>query len=269
MIGAIIGDIVGSRFEFHNHKSKQFTLFTTDNYFSDDTVMTLAVAKALMETNKKEVIGEAYYQLLEKLTIEYIQALGRKYPYAGYGGMFIRWLLSSNPKPYNSFGNGSAMRISPVGFSAKSLEEADKLTEVITKITHNHPEGIKGAKATVTCIYLAKHGYSKEDIRKVINDNFYKLNFTLDEIRDSYQFNETCQGSVPQAIIAFLEGDSFEDAIRNAISIGGDSDTIACITGAISEAYFGVPEDIKNKALSYLDKELLNIYQEWVELINE
>lgn len=268
MIGAIIGDIVGSRFEHFNHKSKVFELFTPKNSFTDDTVMTLAVAKAIIETKKQDLIEKDYYQVLEKLTIKYMQELGRKYPYAGYGNMFYQWIMSSNPKPYNSFGNGSAMRISPVGFLAQSLEEALKHAEVISSVTHNHPEGIKGAQAVVTCIYLAKRRYAKDDIRSEINEKYYNINFTLDEIRSTYHFNVTCQGSVPQAIVAFLEGTSFEDTIRNAISIGGDSDTIACIAGAIAECYFGVPEDIKNKALSYLDDDLSRIYQEWLDFIS-
>jgi ADP-ribosyl-[dinitrogen reductase] hydrolase len=183
-----------------------------------------------------------------------------------HGGMFRRWVFSDNPKPYNSFGNGAAMRISPVGFIAKTEHKARKLSKTVTSTTHNHKEGIKGAEATVVSIYMARHGATKEEIRQKINENYYNLNFTIDEIRDTYKFNETCQGTVPQAIVAFLESTSFEDAIRTAISVGGDSDTLAAITGSIAEAYYGVPDDIKEKSLTYLDAELRSIYDEWRNL---
>ena len=274
MIGAIIGDIVGSRFEFNNHRSKKFELFTDKCKVTDDSIMTLAVAKAIMETEKNlkllsnnSVSNFYYYELLRRMTIRYMQEIGRKYPYCGYGGMFGHWIFSDNPKPYNSFGNGAAMRISPVGFIAATEEEARILSERITAVTHNHNEGIKGAEATVISIYMAKKRASKEEIRQEINENYYNLNFTIDEIRDTYEFNETCQVTVPQAIVAFLESNSFEDAIRTAISVGGDSDTLAAITGSIAEAYYGVPEDIKEKALTYLDEGLRSIYDEWCEFI--
>ena len=274
MIGAIIGDIVGSRFEFNNHRSKEFELFTDECNVTDDSIMTLAVAKAIKETGKnlKLLSNDSknnyyYYKLLNSMTIRYMQKIGRKYPHCGYGGMFGQWIFSDNPKPYYSFGNGAAMRISPVGFIAPTEDEARKLSETITAVTHNHKEGIKGAEATVISIYMAKHGASKEEIRQKINEDYYNLNFTIDEIRDTYEFNETWQETVPQAIVAFLESDSFEDAIRTAISVGGDSDTLAAITGSIAEAYYGVPEDIKEKALTYLDTELRSIYDEWCETI--
>ncbi len=274
LIGAIIGDIVGSRFEFNNHRSKKFILFTDKCKVTDDSIMTLAVAKAIMETEKNlklssnsSVNNYYYYELLKSMTIRYMQEIGRKYPYCGYGGMFGRWIFSDNPKPYNSFGNGAAMRISPVGFIAAAEDEAKKLSETVTAVTHNHKEGIKGAEATVISIYLAKNGASKEDIRQKINENYYYMNLTIDAIRDTYEFNETCQVTVPQAIVAFLESNSFEDAIRTAISVGGDSDTLAAITGSIAEAYYGVPEDIKEKALTYLDEGLRSIYDEWCEFI--
>ncbi len=211
--------------------------------------------------------NDDYYALLETMTIKYMQEIGRKYPYCGYGGMFGRWIFSDNPKPYNSFGNGAAMRISPVGFIANTDYEACELSKIVTSTTHNHEEGIKGAEATAVAIFMAKRGFSKEEIRHKINENYYNLNFTIDEIRDTYVFNETCQETVPQAIVAFLESTSFEDAIRIAISVGGDSDTLAAITGSIAEAYYGVPEDIKEKALTYLDLELRSIYDEWCEFM--
>lgn len=274
MIGAIIGDIVGSRFEFNNHRSKEFELFTDECKVTDDSIMTIAVAKAIMETEKKikptltqPSNNDEYNKLLEQMTIKYMQEIGRKYPYCGYGGMFNHWIFSDDPKPYDSFGNGAAMRISPVGFAASSEHQACELSEIITSVSHNHKEGIKGAEATAFAIFMARRGFTKEEIRHNINERYYKLDFTIDEIRDTYEFNETCQETVPQAIKAFLESISFEDAIRTAISVGGDSDTLAAITGAIAEAYYGVPEDLKEKALTYLDSELRSIYDEWCELM--
>ncbi len=252
MLGAIIGDIVGSRFEFRNNKSKEFELFNNKCTFTDDTVMTLAIAKAILHSKSD-------YSDLSSLSIKYMQEVGRNYPSCGYGGSFGLWVFSNNPKPYNSFGNGAAMRVSPVGFVAKSLDQAISLSKKVTEVTHNHPEGIKGAEATAVAIYLARNGYNINDIKNYIDKHYYKMNFTLDEIRDTYKFNETCQDTVPQAIMAFLESTSFEDAIRNAISIGGDSDTLAAITGGIAEACYGIPKEIRNKALTYLDKRLLNI----------
>ena len=274
MLGAIIGDIVGSRFEFNNHRNKDFELFTEDCRVTDDSIMTLAVAKALMETEKiiKPPSGGAdfdggYYSLLEKMAVKYLREIGRKYPDCGYGGMFAEWVFSDAPQPYNSFGNGAAMRIGPVGFRARTENEARRLSEVVTGVTHNHEEGIKGAEAVAVAIYLARRGFTKSEIREKIESAYYALDFTIDDIRHSYRFNETCQDTVPQAIQAFLESTSFEDAIRNAISIGGDSDTLAAITGAIAEAYYGVPEGLKEKALSYLDDELRSIFNDWSEFI--
>jgi len=274
LIGAIIGDIVGSRLEFNNHRSKDFELFTEECFVTDDSIMTLAVAKAIMEAEKTirpsangNNSGNDYYSLISKMAVKYMQEIGRKYPDCGFGGMFLRWVFSDNPQPYNSFGNGAAMRISPVGYVAKTEAEVRRLSEAVTAVTHNHEEGIKGAKAVAIAIYMARCGFTKNEIRERIKRNYYSLNFTLDEIRHTYRFNETCQETVPQAIEAFLESASFEDAIRNAISIGGDSDTLAAITGSIAEAYYGVPEDIKEKALFYLDDELRSIYDEWCKFI--
>ncbi len=273
VIGAIIGDIVGSRFEFNNHKNKDFELFTEDCRVTDDSIMTLAVAKAIMETEKvtkliakpiyRESADRDYLTLLEKMTIRYLREIGRKYPNCGYGGMFSRWIFREDPKPYNSFGNGAAMRISPAGFAARTETEAVWLSAAITGVTHNHAEGLKGAEATAAAIYMARSGLAKNEIRNKISRNYYALDFTIAEIRDSYRFNETCQGTVPQAMEAFLESTSFEDAIRNAISIGGDSDTLSAITGAVAGAYYGVPAELKEKALSYLNDELRSIYNDW------
>jgi len=223
LIGAIIGDIVGSRFEFNNHRSKDFELFTDECFVTDDSIMTLAVAKAIMETCRtfeSSVVtsgfSDEFYSVLERNTIRYMQEIGRKYPNCGYGSRFYQWIFSQNPQPYGSFGNGAAMRISPVGFAARSKEEAVKMSKVVTSVSHNHAEGIKGAEATVIAIFMARTGSSKEEIRSRITRDYYELDFTLDEIRDTYEFDETCQGTVPQAIEAFLESTSFEDAIRNA-----------------------------------------------------
>ena len=252
MLGAIIGDLSGSRFEHNNIKTKDFDFLTYKCEPTDDSIMSLAVAQALLECN------EDYTRLGEK-AIHWLRKLGRKYPYAGYGGFFKRWIKSENPKPYDSYGNGAAMRVSACAYAAKSLEEAKRLSEAVTEITHSHPEGIKGAEAVTVAIYMALHGNSILEIRDTINDNYYPMNFTLAGIRDAYTFDSSCQGSVPQAIMAFLESTDFEDAIRNAVSIGGDSDTIAAIAGSIAEAYYGIPAKIRDHALTFLDKDMLNI----------
>ncbi len=271
MLGAIVGDIVGSRFEFNNYRSKDFELFTPECRVTDDSIMTLAIAKAIMgargiKETRAGGAGDAeveYYAVAGRLAVKYMQEIGRKYPDCGYGGRFIRWVFSDDPQPYNSFGNGAAMRISPVGFAAGAEEEVVRLSRAVTAVTHNHPEGIKGAEAVAMAIFMARKGCSKEEIRDRIAKDYYALDFTIDEIRDTYMFDETCQGSVPQAIEAFLEAESFEDTIRTAISVGGDSDTIAAIAGSIAEAYYSVPEEIKDKALTYLDSELRGIFDEW------
>ena len=276
MIGAIIGDIVGSRFEFNNHKSKDFEMFTDECEVTDDSIMTLAVAKALMEADKKREQNKEdptrvheqdreYYYLVETMVVRYMQGIGRRYPNCGYGGRFFDWLFSSDPHAYNSYGNGAAMRISSVAFTARTEVGAIKLSQAVTGVTHNHPEGLLGAEATTVAIFMARQGSTKEEIRNRIISDYYPLNFTIDGIRDSYKFDVSCQGTVPQAIQAFLESDSFEDAIRTAISVGGDSDTLAAITGAIAEAHYGVPEEIKEKALTYLDGDLVTICEEWTE----
>ena len=253
MIGAIIGDIVGSRFEWNNHRSKDFELFTPKCFATDDSIMTLAIGKALMES-------KADWSDLSAQAVHCMQEVGRPYPYCGYGGRFHGWMYSDDPQPYNSFGNGAAMRVSACGFVAKNLEEAKLLSRKVTEVTHNHPEGIKGAEATVVAIYMARTGSSMQEIREVIDHEYYPMNFTLNEIRDTYRFDVSCQGTVPQALMAFFESVSYEDAIRNAISIGGDSDTLAAITGGIAEAYYGVPDELKRRALEYFDPRLLAIY---------
>jgi ADP-ribosylglycohydrolase len=250
MLGAMIGDIVGSVYEWHNIKTEDFVLFKQNCFFTDDTVLTAATAKALMR-------GISY--------VKVYQDFARRYPRRGYGGNFSHWIYAENPRPYNSWGNGSAMRVSPVGFALNTVEEVLDEAERSATVTHDHPEGIKGAQATALAVYLARQGVTKQDIRQEITDRFdYDLSRTLKEIRPVYRFDVSCQGSVPEAIIAFLESSDFEDAIRKAISIGGDSDTIACITGGIAEAFYGgVQQKISKKGRTYLPDEFLDIIDEF------
>ena len=259
MIGAIVGDIAGSRFEWHNRKSKRFTFLKGSGEsshpcrFTDDTVMTLAVADAIMRWREA---GGGPYDALSAEAVRSMQAFGRRYSHAGYGGSFRRWLGSENPQPYNSWGNGAAMRVSACGWAGQTLDEVKAISRAVTEVTHSHPEGIKGAEATAVATFLARTGKSMEEIRAVIVCDYYTLDFTLDEIRPTYEFDVSCQGSVPQALEAFFESTSFEDAIRNAISIGGDSDTIGAICGAVAGAYYDVPDDIRAKAETFLDAHL-------------
>lgn len=256
MIGAIIGDIAGSRFEFNNYRKKDFEIFHKKSFVTDDSIMSLAVAKAVFEykTNGED---------LEKAAVRYMQEYGRPYPSCGFGGNFLFWIYKDDPKPYNSFGNGAAMRVSACAYAANSLAEAISMSDAVTRVSHNHPEGMKGAEAVTAAIYLAKTGSSIDDIRKHITENYYPLDFTIDDIRSSYDFNETCQGTVPEAIEAFLESNSFEDAVRIAVSTGGDSDTLAAITCSIAEAYYGVPEQMYKKALTYIDERLMPVLIEF------
>ena len=255
MLGAIIGDIVGSRFEHDNHKDKSFDLFADGCRPTDDSTMTLAIAQGILKC------GNNWSQLPANAVIS-MRDLGRRYPY-GYGGRFLAWIHSSDPHPYNSWGNGAGMRVSPCGWAGVSLENALRLSDKVTAVTHNHPEGMKGARAITAAVYLARNGAKKEEIKKHIEENYYPLNFTIHSIRPKYGFDVSCQGSVPQAIQAFLESDSFEDAIRNAISIGGDSDTIAAMAGSIAEAFYGIPPEIREAALQYLDEDQLQIVKDF------
>ena len=273
MYGAIIGDIVGSKYEFNNIKTKSFPLFSDGCDYTDDTIMTMAVAKALViGFGVKNHQGETSFQ--DDL-IKTMQELGRRYPHpkGAYGGSFSKWLQQQNPQPYGSYGNGSAMRVSPCGLMSVTVNEAKALARASASVTHNHPEGIKGAEAVAVAVFLAKSGYSQKEIRQVISRDYYDLSFTLNSIRDDYSFDSSCQGSVPQAIVAFLESNSFEGAIRNAISIGGDCDTTAAIAGSIAWPYYAVQSgkelvydyfdesmlEIKKKALSYLPPEFIGI----------
>lgn len=258
MIGAIIGDIAGSRFEWNGTKSKNFELLSRPKGCrpTDDTVMTLAVANAILRCD-----GDI--SKLGKEAVVQMQALGRQYPRAGYGGGFSRWLVAEDPLPYNSFGNGSAMRVSPCAYAADTMDEAVRLSKIVTEVSHNHPEGIKGAEAVTAAVFLARIGGSIREIREYIDTHYYPMDFSLDSIRGDYTFDVTCQGSVPQAITAFLESLSFEDALRNAISLGGDADTQAAIAGSIAEAYYGVPEDIRDRAMTFLDDTMTAIVEEF------
>ena len=262
MFGAIIGDIVGSRFEFSNYLSKEFDFFHPNCEFTDDTVMTCAVAQALMDSNPD------FSDLSEK-TVAAMLRIGRQFPNCGYGARFVHWMFSDDPQPYNSYGNGSAMRISPVGFVARDVKEAKQLSAAVTCISHSHPEGMKGAEATAVAIVLARQGKSKEEIRTVMEE-YYDLNTSVDQYRTQWKGHgrEICQVSLPQALACFFEGEDYEDVIRNCISIGGDSDTIAAIAGGIAEAYYGVPADVQKKAKRYLPPALMQIvldYQGWLK----
>ncbi len=231
MYGAIIGDIAGSRYEFDPVKEKDVPLFGEGSCFTDDTVLTIAVANALL---KAQETGASF----EELLVPEMRRMALAHPKAGYGGRFAAWVKSDSPAPYNSFGNGSAMRVSPCGLIAVTLEEAFELARASAEVTHDHPEGVKGAQAVAGAVFLAKTGRSKDEIRAFVEDGYYDLGFTLDEIRAGYRFDVACQGSVPQAIVAFLESESYEDAISGAISLGGDADTQAAIAGSIAWSYY-------------------------------
>lgn len=254
MLGAIIGDIVGSVYEFESDKTKDFELFTKESRLTDDSMMTIAVGCACA----KAVLSDE--EDFKSWVIYYMRKIGREFPSAGYGYHFFRWVKSDFMGAYNSFGNGSAMRVSSVAWVAKSLEEAEKLAKWSAEVTHNHPEGVKGAQAVAAAIYLARIGKSKLEIKEYIEQNYYVLDFTLDRIRPTYEFNVTCQGNVPQAIQCFLESTDFEDAIRNAVSLGGDGDTQAAMAGAIAEAYYEIPDDITGKAFEYFDNKTKYYY---------
>ena len=246
MIGAVAGDIIGSVYEGHGIKTTDFPLFQDRCRFTDDSVLTIAIAKAIVE-------GTSY--------LDAVKEVGRRYPNAGYGGTFIHWLLSERSEPYNSWGNGSAMRVSPVGFAFDSAERVLDEAAKTAEITHNHPEGVKGAQAVALAVFLARTGQAKSQIREQIQSKFeYDLDRTVDQIRPGYRFDVSSQGSVPESIIAFLDSTGFEDAVRNAVSLGGDSDTMACMAGAIAEAFYGgVPRHIVEKVRAFLADDLWDI----------
>lgn len=269
MLGAIVGDIVGSVYEWNNIKTKEFPLFRDDCFFTDDTVMTCAVAEAIMNGGQKDDFIDA------------MKKYGRMYPNADYGARFNRWLMTDNREPYNSFGNGSAMRVSPCAWVMEATtgelpSEGKRLAQLSSEVTHNHPEGIKGAMATADAIFMCRYFFYRNDnpaeIKRRVKGHIekeygYDFSKTLDEIRPTYRFNETCQETVPQAIVAFLESTDFEDAIRNAISLGGDSDTLAAITGSIAEAAYGIPDWITDKVYTYLDDQLKDVLRRWEEFV--
>lgn len=250
MYGAILGDIIGSPFEFDRGKqTKDFELFSKGCTFTDDTVMTVAVAEALLTAERDATVAD-----IETLVTYFMQGWGRNYLYAGYGGRFRFWLMENNPKPYESFGNGSAMRVSAAGWLYDSIERTREVARATANVSHNHPEGLKGAEAVASAIYLARNGSDKKEIKKYIEKEFnYDLDRTLDEIRPYFCMNETCQKTVPEAITAFLEAKNFEDAIRNAVSLGGDTDTLGAITGSIAEAYFGIPKNLIDECNKRID----------------
>lgn len=245
MLGAIIGDIVGSRYEFNRGpkpEKNDFVLFSRTAFFTDDTVMTCAVASALLNNNK-DIVKE-------------VKRIGRMYPGCGYGGSFAYWMFTDNDEPYWSFGNGAAMRVSPVAYLAKSEEEVKELSKKVTEITHDHPEGLKGAEVTAMCIFMALNGYPKSEIKKYAETEYPEIaQFVYKDLVKFYRFNETCQDTVPQAIYCFLISNSFEDCLRTCISIGGDSDTLSAISCSIAEAFYGIPKKFKDEALKYFDKD--------------
>lgn len=256
MFGAVLGDIIGSRFEFDKGgKTKEFKLFTNEDSYTDDSVMTVAIASALV--GKGDIIKE---EEVKKLIIEYMQKWGRKYPYAGYGARFIHWILSKRPEPHNSWGNGSAMRVSAVDWLYDSLFTTRLVAKWSAEVSHNHPEGIKGAECTAAVIYLSRKGYSKEYIKDyVIREFEYDLSETLDELRERHEHIESCQDSMPKTLVSFFEGKSYEDVVRNAVSLGGDADTLAAIAGAMAEAMYGIPDEIYQEGLNYVPEEFVRV----------
>ena len=268
MYGAILGDIIGSPYEFdsNNIKTKEFELFSERSEYTDDSVMTVAVAEGLMNCGT-----DADEETMKKAIITAMKKYGGRYPFAGYGAKFSMWLHEEEPEPYNSFGNGSAMRVSPAAWLCQDdLRKMLRVAAVTAEVSHNHPEGIKGAQATAAVIFMAIHGVSKEEIKATVEKTFkYDLNRTCDMIRPDYHHVESCQQTVPEAIIAFLEGESFEDVIRNAVSLGGDSDTLACIAGSMAEAFYGVPENLRKEARDRLPADLRGVLDRFDKKLEE
>ncbi|MDR0967737.1 MAG: ADP-ribosylglycohydrolase family protein [Rickettsiales bacterium] len=250
--GAIIGDIVGSIYEFNNIKTKDFPFLDGHGFITDDSVMTIAVAQALLNSkiNKSDLQTE---------TIKSMQELGRRYPNSGYGFRFARWLQAENPEPVDSWGNGAAMRVSACGYVGTTLSDVKRLSYLVTSVSHDHIEGIKGAEATAVAVFMARMGATKDEISRHIIKDYYDLCFDVDYLQQNYGWDGSCQGTVPQALECFIESESYEDAIRNAISIGGDSDTIGAITGAVAEAYYGVPDWMRDAARKYIPDDLYEI----------
>ena len=262
MLGAVAGDTIGSVYEFDNIKTTEFPLFIRGSRFTDDSVMTLAVARALVESYDGVTFSKS-------VLVDAMQEYGKRLPNAGYGRMFYRWLREKAPEPYNSYGNGSAMRVSPVGWVTDDVAHAERLAKMTAEVTHDHPEGIKGAQVTAGCIVMARLGAGNDEISRYVEERYgYDLGFTLDEIRPTYEFNETCQGSVPQAIEAFLEGSDFESTVRLCVSIGGDCDTTSAIAGGIAHARWGIPDDIASNTRRRLTKGLKTTLDVFCEQFN-
>lgn len=262
MYGAILGDIVGSRFEFdRGDKSRDFEFFTPECEFTDDTVMTIAVAEALMDAGL-----DADEKTVKAELIKSMKKWGKRYPDAGYGGRFSHWVLTDDPKPYGSYGNGSGMRVSAAGWLYDSMERTREVARWTAEVTHNHPEGIKGAESVAAAIFMARNGASKEAIKKYIEDEFgYDLSRTLDDIRPTYKHVEECMQTMPEAFTCFLEAGSLEDTIRNVMYIGGDTDTLGAIAGAVAEAFWGISDGLIAKVWQYLDEDLLKVLDRFDE----
>ncbi|MCR5157341.1 MAG: ADP-ribosylglycohydrolase family protein [Butyrivibrio sp.] len=256
MYGAILGDMVGAPYEFdRGDKSKEFEMWNKWVQFTDDSVMTIAVADGIMEAGKDS--GE---EQIKEALVKKMRAWGNRYPNAGYGGRFFRWLFGPDPKPYGSYGNGSAMRVSSAGWLYDTLDRTREVARWTAEVTHDHPEGIKGAESTASAIFLARTGATKDEIKEYVVKEFgYDLSRTCDEIRPGYFHNESCQKTVPEAITAFLEGESFEDVIRTAVSLGGDCDTLTCIAGGMAEAFYGIPEDMKANTCERLEDDMMEV----------
>ena len=262
MYGAMLGDIIGSRFEFdRGRKTKEFAFFTRESQYTDDSVMTVAVAEALMNAGPDTVEGKVKTEL-----VRLMKEWGRRIPDAGYGGMFYTWLFTDRTEPYGSYGNGSAMRVSPAGWLYDSLERTREVARWTAEVTHDHPEGVKGAESVAAVIFLARTDHKKDEIREyVIREFGYDLSRTCDEIRPGYHHVESCQQTVPEAITAFLEGEDFEDVIRTAVSLGGDCDTLTDIAAALGEAYYGCPDELKRECEKWIEPEMLVVLQRFTE----
>lgn len=264
LYGAILGDMIGSRFEFdRGGKTKDFELLTRESTFTDDTVMTIALAHGLLLSHGWSP------EKIKKCIVAVMRVWGRYFPNAGYGQMFYQWLFGKDPMPYNSFGNGSAMRVSAVGWLFKSVKKTRQVARLTAEISHNHPEGIKGAECTASVIYLARTGHSKEYIKKYVTKEFgYDISKTVDELRPLHEHIETCQDSMPKALVSFFEGTSFEDVVRNAVSLGGDTDTLGAIAGSMAEAFYGVPEELQQECRNRLPNEMTRIIRGFEDYCN-
>lgn len=258
MLGAVIGDIAGSRFEGfrRNCRAKDFEFFHKYCHFTDDSVMTLAVARALLSCAPD-------FSDLSDVAAALMRHFGRTYPHAGYGRYFKAWFMQDDAPPYGSYGNGSAMRASACGWAGRNLAEVKMLSGKVTAVTHNHEEGIKGAEAAAVAVYLARTGKKIPEIKEYITENYYKIDFTIDSLRPTYRTDISCQGSVPEALEAFFESTDYEDAVRTAVSLGGDSDTIAAICGGVAEAYYGIPHGMRALGMTYLDAMLLAVVEDF------